>query len=132
MSFFERVSFFPEKKGALILLFSSEYFKCNTLCFCHFWPTYLYLVLLCNVPFGGLSWTPSPTYLIWDVINESSPKVPFLCVQFLELSHIRRDLSQSEKKMLGAIFILRKDIGVGGWSRKWHFFLTLCSKNVLT
>ena len=23
---------------------------------------------------------------------------------------------------LGAIFILRKDIGVGRWSRKWHFF----------
>ena len=33
---------------------------------------------------------------------------------------------------LGAIFILRKDIGVGGWSRKWQFSLTLCSKNVLT
>ena len=24
---------------------------------------------------------------------------------------------------LGAIFILRKDIRVGGWSRKWQFFL---------
>ena len=23
-------------------------------------------------------------------------------------------------------FILRKDIGVGGWSRKWQFSLTLC------
>ena len=23
--------------------------------------------------------------------------------------------------VLGAIFILRKDIGVGGWSRKWQF-----------
>ena len=33
---------------------------------------------------------------------------------------------------LGAIFILRKDIGVGGWSRKWQFSLTLCSENVLT
>ena len=33
---------------------------------------------------------------------------------------------------LGAIFILRKDIGVGGLSRKWQFFLTLCSETVLT
>ena len=32
----------------------------------------------------------------------------------------------------GAIFILRKEIGVGGWSRKWQFSLTLCSENVLT
>ena len=31
---------------------------------------------------------------------------------------------------LGAIFILRKDIGVGGWSKKWQFSLTLCSENV--
>ena len=30
-----------------------------------------YLVLLYNVPFLGLSWTPLPT-LIWDVINERS------------------------------------------------------------
>ena len=30
-----------------------------------------YLVLLYNVPFLGLSWTPLPT-LIWDVINEHS------------------------------------------------------------
>ena len=36
------------------------------------------------------------------------------------------------KLILGAIFILRKDIGVGGWSRKWQFSLTLCSENVLT
>ena len=35
-------------------------------------------------------------------------------------------------KTLGAIFILRKDIGVGGWSRKWQISLTLCSENVLT
>ena len=33
---------------------------------------------------------------------------------------------------LGAIFILRKGIGVGGWSRKWQFSLTLCSENDLT
>ena len=32
---------------------------------------------------------------------------------------------------LGAIFILRKDIGVGGWSRKWQFSLTLCSEKSL-
>ena len=31
----------------------------------------------------------------------------------------------------GAIFILRKEIGVGGWSRKWQFSITLCSENVL-
>ena len=31
---------------------------------------------------------------------------------------------------LGAIFILCKDIGVGWWSRKWQFSLTLCSENV--
>ena len=35
------------------------------------------------------------------------------------------------KVQLGAIFILRKDIRVGGWSRKWQFFLALCSENVL-
>ena len=28
-----------------------------------------YIVLLYNVPFWGLSWTPLPT-LVWDVINE--------------------------------------------------------------
>ena len=39
---------------------------------------------------------------------------------------------QSQTLNLGAIFILRKGIGVGGWSRKWQFSLTLCSKNVLT
>ena len=33
---------------------------------------------------------------------------------------------------LGAIFILRKDIGVGGWSIKWYFSFTLCSENVST
>ena len=33
---------------------------------------------------------------------------------------------------LGAIFILRKDIGVGRWSKKWQFSLTLCTDNVLT
>ena len=33
---------------------------------------------------------------------------------------------------LGAIFILRKGRGVGGWSRKGHFSLTLCNENVLT
>ena len=27
---------------------------------------------------------------------------------------------------LGTIFILRKDIGVGGRSRKWQFSITLC------
>ena len=32
--------------------------------------------------------------------------------------------------LLGAIFILRKDIGVGGWSKKWQFSLTLCSEIV--
>jgi hypothetical protein len=41
-----------------------------------FWPflTYLltYLVLLYNVPFWGLSWTPLPT-LISNVINGRSP-----------------------------------------------------------
>ena len=30
------------------------------------------------------------------------------------------------------IFILRKDIRVGGWSRKWQFPLNLYSENVLT
>ena len=32
---------------------------------------------------------------------------------------------------LGAIFILHKEIGVGGWSRKCQFSLTLCSKDIL-
>ena len=40
----------------------------------------IYLVLLYNVPFLGLFWTPLPT-LIWDVINE-----PFLNVMsFVQL-----------------------------------------------
>ena len=34
--------------------------------------------------------------------------------------------------ILGTIFILRKDLGVGGWSRKWQFFITLCTENVIT
>ena len=38
-----------------------------------------YLVLLYNVPFLGLSWTPLPT-LIWDIINERSlSKVIKIC-----------------------------------------------------
>ena len=41
-------------------------------------------------------------------------------------------LDLSKVQVLGAIFILRKDIGVGGWYRKWQFSLTLCSENVLT
>ena len=28
--------------------------------------------------------------------------------------------------------MLRKDIGVGGWPRKWQLFLTLSSESVLT
>ena len=36
------------------------------------------------------------------------------------------------EEQLGAIFILRKDLGVGGWSRNWQFSLTLSSENVLT
>ena len=39
-------------------------------------------------------------------------------------------LSEIRKKNW-MVFISRKDIGVGGWSRKWQFFLTLCSENVL-
>ena len=30
------------------------------------------------------------------------------------------------------IYVLRKDIGVGGWFRKWQFPHTLCNENVLT
>ena len=33
--------------------------------------------------------------------------------------------------VLGAIFILRKGLGVGGWSRKWQISLTLCSDNAV-
>ena len=33
---------------------------------------------------------------------------------------------------LGAIFISSKGLGVGGWFRKWLFFLTLCNESVLT
>ena len=29
------------------------------------------------------------------------------------------------------LYRIRKVIGVGGWSRKWQFPLTLCNKNVL-
>ena len=41
-------------------------------------------------------------------------------------------LRNSRSCSLGAIFILRKDIGVVGWFRKWKFSLTLCDENVLT
>ena len=33
--------------------------------------------------------------------------------------------------VLGAVFILRKDIGVGGWSIKWQFPLTLWGGRLL-
>ena len=36
------------------------------------------------------------------------------------------------ENLLGTIFILRKDLGVGGWFRKRQFSLTLCNENVLT
>ena len=32
---------------------------------------------------------------------------------------------------LGTIYILRKDIGVGRWFRKWQFLLALCTENAL-
>ena len=35
------------------------------------------------------------------------------------------------KLILGTIFILRKGIEVGGWSRKWQFSLNLCSEIIL-
>ena len=42
--------------------------------------------------------------------------------------HLKMELNS----LKGAIFILRKDIGVGGWSRKCQFSLTLCNENDLT
>ena len=50
----------------------------------------------------------------------------------LDITNAQIDESQSSHFGLGAIFIVCKDIGVGGWSRKWQFSLTLCSENVLT
>ena len=47
-------------------------------------------------------------------------------------NHENKATKIQKKTKLGAISILRKDIGVGGWSRKWQFSLTLCSENVLT
>ena len=35
---------------------------------------------------------------------------------------------RNEEFTLEAIFKLRKDIEVGGWSRKWQFSLSLCSE----
>mgnify|MGYP001436587069 CR=1 FL=1 len=32
-----------------------------------------------------------------------------------------KDYIANDDYMYGTIFILRKDIGVGGWSRKWQF-----------
>ena len=49
-----------------------------------------------------------------------------------EEGYVRKSFFKGPPIALGAIFILRKDIGVGGWSRKWQFFITLCSENVLT
>ena len=45
-----------------------------------FWPFLTYLVLLYNVPFLVLSWTPLPT-LIWDVINKPSPIKVYKCIK---------------------------------------------------
>ena len=51
--------------------------------------------------------------------------------QYLQVNNILQKITKKITR-LGAIFILRKDTGVGGWSRKWQFSLTLCSENVLT
>ena len=41
---------------------------------------------------------------------------------------IRSNSRVQNHRCLGTIFILRKVIGVGGWSRKWQFSLMLCSE----
>ena len=52
-----------------------------------------YLVLVYNVPFWGLSWTPLPT-LIWDVINARSE----IILYFTEMSILFNRLFRLLKK----------------------------------
>ena len=63
------------------------------------------------------------------------------CTQCYVAVNLRKKISNCGFKVLfssvdllkeGAIFLLSKDIGVGGWSRKRQFSLTLCSENALT
>ena len=49
-----------------------------------------------------------------------------------ETNHQNNVGKNTGKYEVGTIFILRKGIGVGWWSRKWQFSLTLCNENVLT
>ena len=61
-------------------------------------------------------------------ITLKSATPPLLVV----LSSFHDDVTEVSFVWLGAIFILRKDLGVGGLFRKWLFSLTLCNENVLT
>ena len=59
-------------------------------------------------------------------------KLHALLIAHTKLVEKLRNAGYNGEITLGAIFILRKDIGVGGWPRKWQFSLTLCSENALT
>ena len=57
-------------------------------------------VLLYNVPFWGLSWTPLPT-LIWDVINERSLTQKFLA--YIDIGLLFFSIQEHKKKKIWAI-----------------------------
>ena len=61
----------PLRSINLIIHSTKGTFSNDVPCFLAIFDLPTHLVLLCNVPFLGLSWTPLPT-LIWDVINERS------------------------------------------------------------
>ena len=86
--------------------------------------SYLYLIS-CRRPIASAN--PALALANNPQIMENIPQVPF--INDVILFQVGRG---QKGKQLGAIFILRKDIGVGGWSRKWQFSLTLRSENVLT
>ena len=69
--------------------------------------------------------------LLWNTVIFVSSRAFLLSTPLDNSEDTRKILKYATNNLfsfyIGAIFILRKDIGVGGWSRKWQFSLTLCT-----
>ena len=99
-----------------------------------------YIQILCRFQKCKLKVPPSVSVVIsWQKLCSESDAliiffqyINFTSFTKLSISMIQHTYMCDKNIHFGAIFILRKDLGVGGWSRKWHFPLTLCSENVLT
>ena len=76
-----------------------------------------------------VEWWVEDQLVIEESFNLKAKSSGILQPQFWKMG---QTVSEFFRVPLGAIFILCKDIGVGGRSRKWQFSLTLCSENVLT